>query len=239
MAKVNKFGLSRNIPASVKREVRKRCGFGCVICACPIIEYEHIDPPFHLAKEHLVESIALLCPNCHAKVTKRLYPKDKVKKALLNPAAFNKGVTSLIHEFDSGFPVIKFGGSTFYECNIPLVVRNENILEINMQDQVALISGRFYDSKGRLSLEIIENEWVCGVNNWDVEIIGPRLIIKEKKHGSVLSIVFDVPNAIDIKSFNMLVNGLRVVSDDKSLRFNGNSIRVGYVAKSPIGFNIS
>lgn len=33
---------SRNIPLSIQRKVRQRCGFGCVICGMPLYEYEHM-----------------------------------------------------------------------------------------------------------------------------------------------------------------------------------------------------
>lgn len=29
---INKQGISRDIPDPIKRDVRQRCGFGCVIC---------------------------------------------------------------------------------------------------------------------------------------------------------------------------------------------------------------
>jgi hypothetical protein len=32
MKKNNKYGLKRTIPEKIKREVRQRCGFGCVRC---------------------------------------------------------------------------------------------------------------------------------------------------------------------------------------------------------------
>lgn len=34
---------SRNIPLPIQREVRQRCGFGCVICGMPLYEYEHME----------------------------------------------------------------------------------------------------------------------------------------------------------------------------------------------------
>lgn len=46
MSDINKYGLTRDIPASVKRAVRQRDGFGCVICGLGIYTYEHIDQPF-------------------------------------------------------------------------------------------------------------------------------------------------------------------------------------------------
>jgi 5-methylcytosine-specific restriction endonuclease McrA len=37
-------GRRPKIPEGVKREVRQRCGFGCVICGLPIYEYDHLVP---------------------------------------------------------------------------------------------------------------------------------------------------------------------------------------------------
>lgn len=42
----NQHGLSRNISEDIKQEVRKKSGFGCIICGLGIYEYEHIDPEF-------------------------------------------------------------------------------------------------------------------------------------------------------------------------------------------------
>ncbi len=30
------------IPLPIQREVRQRCGFGCVICGLPLYDYDHI-----------------------------------------------------------------------------------------------------------------------------------------------------------------------------------------------------
>jgi len=52
------------IPDPVKRTIRQRCGFGCVICGLPIYEYDHI---FGYKNEtgHIVEEITLLCDHHH------------------------------------------------------------------------------------------------------------------------------------------------------------------------------
>ena len=51
----------RNIPAEIKRQVRQRCGFGCIICGLPIYEYEHMEE-WAKVKRHRTEEITLLCP---------------------------------------------------------------------------------------------------------------------------------------------------------------------------------
>ena len=65
----NKHGLPRTIPESIKRKVRQRCGFGCVICGIGLYEYEHFAPEYKDAKSHAPEGITLLCPNHHARKT--------------------------------------------------------------------------------------------------------------------------------------------------------------------------
>lgn len=70
MANTNKHGLSRNIPSAVRLKVRKRCGFGCVVCGSAVYDYEHFEPEFHDAKEHSASGIALLCPTDHARKRK-------------------------------------------------------------------------------------------------------------------------------------------------------------------------
>jgi hypothetical protein len=77
----NKRGLSRNIPADVKREVRRNSKFGCVLCRQLICEYEHIDPTFAEASSHEADKICLLCPTHHTEVTNGLLSKEQVKNA--------------------------------------------------------------------------------------------------------------------------------------------------------------
>ncbi len=75
---VNKHGLSRYIPQHIKRELRQRSRFGCVICRRGFYQYEHIDPPFEDAKTHVPDRMCCLCGSCHDAVT-----RGQLSKALL------------------------------------------------------------------------------------------------------------------------------------------------------------
>lgn len=81
----NIHGLSRDIPTDIKRQIRKECGFGCVCCGLAIATYEHIIPEFKDAKEHNPEKMAYLCGNCHDRVTRGIWSKEKVLEARKNP----------------------------------------------------------------------------------------------------------------------------------------------------------
>jgi hypothetical protein len=44
----------------MKREIRQRCGFGCVLCGIRIYQYDHIID-YAQVQEHTADNITLLC----------------------------------------------------------------------------------------------------------------------------------------------------------------------------------
>jgi hypothetical protein len=103
----NKYGLTRDIPAGVKRAVRRACGFGCVICGHAIIQYEHFNPPFAEAKEHNPEGMALLCGGCHDRKTRGFLSVSTVAQARQNPRAFQRGYAHDLFDLRSPFILIQ------------------------------------------------------------------------------------------------------------------------------------
>ena len=79
----------RYIPAEVKRSVRQRCGFGCVICGKPLYEYDHMEE-WAKVRKHVAEDITLLCDQHHKEVTNKLLGRSTVRKANQNPFNLNK-----------------------------------------------------------------------------------------------------------------------------------------------------
>ena len=69
-------GLTRNIPAAIKRGVRKNSGFSYVICSNPFCTYEHITQEIKTATEHNSDHICLQCRTCHGEITVGRHPKD-------------------------------------------------------------------------------------------------------------------------------------------------------------------
>src|SRR4051812_43597484 len=108
----NRYGLSRDIPSEVKRAVRQRCGFGCVICGSAIVEYEHIDPEFVRARNHEATGIALLCPTCHSRKTRNFLSRRRVIEAAANPAARVAGFAFSELESTRSHPYVIFAGMT-------------------------------------------------------------------------------------------------------------------------------
>src|SRR4051794_27995797 len=106
----------RHIPEHTKRAVRKRCGFGCVVCGLPIYHYDHIDE-FATVRQHDSYNLALLCPNHHQDKSSGRLSKAAVKHHVASPAnkagSFTSGHwLSLVGEGC----LFRVGAST-YGCN--------------------------------------------------------------------------------------------------------------------------
>src|SRR5467141_5394733 len=91
---MNAHGLSRDIPESIKREVRQRCGFGCIICGSAVVQYHHFSPAYVDALEHRAEGITLLCGRCHDKA--RSASIEEIKRYDSSPFCKRHGFT---HDF--------------------------------------------------------------------------------------------------------------------------------------------
>jgi hypothetical protein len=220
----NAFGLDRSIPAEIKRLVRQRCGFGCVICGLGVVQYEHVDPEFKDARRHDPDAIALLCPQCHAKVTAGMWSKARVKLAMKSPKCHQLGYTREFFDLVVGHPEIQFGGVLLKNCPVPIEVRGQPLFSIKPAENPGepfLLSGYFTDSKGEVSLVIQDNEWRAEANLWDVEVKGPRITIREAQRATHLVLRVDPPNALVVERLDMLLAGIRFEA-------NGDFLRVTY-----------
>src|ERR1035438_5428034 len=112
----NKYGLSRHIPNAVKMAIRRRCGFGCVMCGNAIITYEHIDPPFAETRKHDPTCMTLLCGGCQLESSKGTLSKETIKAADKNPFCKTKGHARHLFDLGGKKPTLLLGGNDFTEC---------------------------------------------------------------------------------------------------------------------------
>lgn len=217
----NSFGLSRNIPAEIKREIRKNSGFGCVICCSSIWQYEHIDPPFAQARSHDPNKMTLLCPTHHQQTTSRLLSKATVEKARLSPCTSKKGFSSSSFDFADQIPSMTFAGEVIKNCQTPVIVDGSPLFEVKPGEESGApfrLSGDFYDANGNLILQIIDNEWrIITKNSWDANVEGQEITIKDDKKRIVLQIIADAPKGLIIKRINMYTKNLFITGNSKKL----------------------
>jgi hypothetical protein len=217
----NIYGLPRDIPADTKRLVRQRCGFGCVVCGLGIVQYEHVDPEYKDAHKHDPDAIALLCPQCHARVTTKMWSKARVKLAMKQPKCKQVGYTRDFFDLCGGHPSLQFGGVLLSNCPTPIEVGGHPLFSVKPPEEEGgpfRLSGLFTDSYGMVSLQIEDNEWRASSKAWDVEVKGPRITIREGKGDIHLVLRADPPQCLVVERLNMSIAGMRFEADGDFLR---------------------
>lgn len=220
MSAPNQHGLSRNIPEDVKRAVRQRCGFGCVICAAAIVEYEHLDPEFARAHQHRPDGIALLCPTCHAKKTRNFLSRRRVIEAMRDPAARKSGFAFSDLEATQQHPYVVFAGMTLRNCRTPVEVRGLPVLRIESAEVNGgpyRLSASFFDARGTPSLFIRQNEWQVLANTWDVEASGGAIVVKTAPGEIALRLRLDPGEGVVVERLSMFCGGYKLEGDTRSL----------------------
>lgn len=202
----NRYGLSREIPAGVKREVRQRCGFGCIFDGRLICDYDHFDPEFRDCREHLAAGITLLCKECHGEKTAGMISDEQIRAANSDPAARRAGFVHRFQKMGNGPVEVTVGSLVAINTPTVLHVLGTDLLFIG-EPSVAggplEVSARFYDRTGRPTLRIIRNEIRASVANWDVDQTGNRLTIRNGLGDFALVLAFTPPNEVAIERLAM------------------------------------
>ena len=216
----NNFGLARDIPSDVKREVRQRCGFGCIICAGAIVDYEHFSPEFAKARTHDPNGITLLCPTCHAKKTRNMISQRRVREANQEPAARRINYAFSDMEASEGRPFVKLAGVTLKNCNVPIKVRGFPLFQVERSEAANgpyQLTASFFTHEGTPSLFIRKNEWKVFSDSWDVEVTGPSITVRTQRREIALQVVFSPGEGLIVKRLQMYCAGYYLVGSDSDL----------------------
>lgn len=218
----NKHGLIRDIPSAIKREIRVRSKFGCVICRAGIYDYEHISPEFSEARAHDPDNICCLCTACHSKVTRGHYSKEYVQKKYIAVEAADP------HDIPPPFETLDFHdgkaeliiGGISCDLGINSIVKYHgvNIFSIVPSSEMgtAGINAVFFDEDGQETLKIVDNAWEGSLKAWDTEVTGPK--IKVRKRSGVFSLVLrlEPPGRIVIEKLDMRIGDAHIIVSDRS-----------------------
>jgi len=213
MTERNKRGLFRTIPADVRREVRQRCGFGCVRCGLALYDYEHFEPDFKDATSHRAEGITLLCMQCNQKRRRKVLSVETVRAANSEPLCRQQGFASEWFDFGTESLEVAFAGVTFEDCEHLIEVNGFSLLSIKAPEesgQPFRLSGRFADDTGDITLKIEGNLWSAGADNWDVECVGPRITIRNGPRDISLVLRSEPPRRLVVEQLNMQFEGVRL-----------------------------
>jgi hypothetical protein len=227
-----KMGNRIKIPAEVRREVRKRCGFGCIICGQAFYEYDHLID-WSIVEEHDPNNLTLLCDNHHkAKTNGRMpltFVQDKNREPYntLCTSPRSEYLTLVGDKFSVSTGGLETSGNLSQESDrfFPLVIDGVPIVTIRFEDGRILFSINLYNKDNELVLQVVDNEIITYTSAWDVEIIGNQVTVRAKLHDVCLGIKPDVTqNKISIMG-NIFLNGVHVrISRDKHIKFNAGGI---------------
>lgn len=211
---VNQYGLSRYIPAPIAKKVRKRCGFGCVVCGSIIYQYHHFDPPFNQAREHNPEGITLLCGDCHIRADKKLLSDITIRKAAKKPKCLEQGFSHFPLDVGERFPVVLLGNSTL--TGNPTIIRafGKRLFAIDKPEEPGgpfRISAMFYDREGNEACRIVRNEWQGLASNWDITCIGTEFTVRRAYREIALRMRSSPPDELVIDRLDMFYKGFRIV----------------------------
>lgn len=221
---------SRNIPLPIKREVRQRCGFGCVICGKPLYEYEHMEE-WAIVKRHIADEITLLCDQHHREKTAGLLPKEAVREANLKPFNLRTNVSKPYDLHFSGTTAqITIGGNSF-TCSdqgngismCPIIIDELPLISFTIYDGHLLLNLLVFDEFNNPILNIVENQLCYSMAPWDIQLVGKKLTIHEASRKILIEITFDPPNKIYINKGRFLHNGVEILIKPESILIVNNS----------------
>lgn len=190
--------VGRHIPEAIKLLVRKKCGFGCVICGLPIYHYDHIED-FAVVNEHVAENIVLLCPGHHQEKTSKRLSKEVVERASESPANLNK-------EFSAPHPILMVGdtgrlevGSNVYEFDFPndggrfeaIRILGETVFGLTCEDGNLLLDIILTDKNGEVILKVERGEMKISTGVWDYRIEGQSIQIRSAERSIDLVLILN------------------------------------------------
>jgi trigger factor len=90
-------------------------------------------------------------------------------------------------------------------------VDDRPLLWVVNEDNHLLLNLHVYDSRGRLVLQISDNELALNTRSWDIEVVGTRITIREAKGEILFDIRFKPPGTVVVNRGRFLYNGVELL----------------------------
>ena len=202
----------------IQREVRQRCGFGCVICGLPLYEYDHL-LGWANVRRHLADEITLLCDQHHREKGANLRPNEIIMEANRIPHNLKTGVSKPYNLHYSGSECeIVIGGNAFKAADggygtvlLPVSVDGTPLLAFVLGDGHLLLNLNVFDEFNQPVLQIKNNQLIQSAAPWDIKLVGRNLIVREAERKILVDISFEPPHRIIINRGRFLKNGVEIL----------------------------
>ncbi len=175
----------RYIPAEVRRQVRRKCGFGCIFCGSPVFQYDHLRD-FAEVKEHDPANINLLCPNHHMEKTAGRLSSEAVAKRAKNPVnlSADRSVTGAPLITSGDTMTFLVGGNIFAgtPTGLPegfdaVQVAGKGMLNATWEDEWLTLNMTLTDEAGTPLVVVESGELRVNTRVWDFQFVGRQLTI--------------------------------------------------------------
>lgn len=211
----------------MKRAVRQRCGFGCVLCGVPIYHYDHV-APYQDVGEHAAENLTLLCPTHHQEKTSGLLDAGTVRAANAEPFNRRRGRTDTApHRLSATWTAPRFvlAGNTFIWPGpfSAIQVHGTTLLGFRREDGGLLLQVRLFDSTDTEILTVDDGELILSTESWDIDWHGGTFVVRSAPRRISIEVDFSPPNLVKISRG-------RVVHRGKIVEFSPNGLSLGAAA---------
>ncbi len=240
MAGKNRFGLSRYIPAAIRKQVRRRCKFGCVVCGSAIVTYEHIDPVFSDAKVHDPTRITLLCGHRQLESSKGLLSKQSIQESDAKSKGSQRGYVDSIFDLGGKVPSLVMGGNELdLKPNQILSINGLPVFKIEHPERKSRkwrLSGIFYGEKNQCLCYIESNELRLLADNYDIVQESNRFFISNEKGNRIFELEINPPDKLILKIMKLVVDGNEISIDGNTITFT-NAAKTTGVTFENCGFS--
>ncbi len=220
----------RNIPLPTQREVRQRCGFGCVICGLPLYHYHHIEG-WENAREHIAADMTLLCHQHHGEATSGLFPKEKVIEANESPHNLRKGQSRpLLMHYEGNSCEIHIGSESFVTEtkghpaeSLPLMVDGNPLIGFRLEEGHLFLYLQLFDQFNLPVINIYQNNLIYSASPWDIQFVGRTITIREESGKFLTRLTFEPPSKVTVDKGRFLYNGVEILVDSDYILLTNNN----------------
>lgn len=179
------------IPPDILLQIRQKCKFGCVICGCPVYDYDHLLEEWSQVHDHKEENLFLLCPSHHREKTNGIISKETIVRKFNE---LNRKQTTPRELYLEDFKLI-FGNNIInsFSGNI-FNILNKDYLELKTDKDSYLLNSKIYNKDGKIAFSINNSAYSCYVQIWDINFVGKTITFRNKKYDKFLEITLDGEN---------------------------------------------
>ncbi len=114
-------------------------------------------------------------------------------------------------------------GELLPACAVPIFVGtgplicigDDCLLELRFTPEGTRLNAQFFDEQNRPAVVVAENELQFCADAWDIEAVGPTLVVRRGANNIVFKAQLCPPHGVYVRTFNVDAHGWRIATDSK------------------------